>query len=73
MYLHLSDPTRLLELLSYLHERPDCIAQVTGAARIAVSLLGSRDVEENVRELEQRLAHWRSRNVGVLVEIADAS
>ena len=70
MHLRVSDPTRLPELLAHLRERPDCVAQATGAALIAVSLLGSRDVAENVRELEERLAGWQARNLDVLIEIA---
>jgi hypothetical protein len=70
MNLRVSDPTRIPELLAHLRERPDCVAQATGAAHIAVSLLGSRDADENVRELEDRLAHWRAQNHDVLVEIA---
>jgi hypothetical protein len=73
MHLRVSDPTRLPELLAHLRERPDCIVEATGAAHLAVSLLGSRDVDENVRELEERLASWRARNLDVLVEIAASS
>ena len=73
MRLHISDPDLLPELLAYLLERPDCIAVQAGGETIAVSLLGSRQVRENVLELEERLEPWRAENVGVLVELADAS
>jgi DNA-binding NtrC family response regulator len=72
MQLRVSDPHLLPELLSYLRERPDVVAQQTNG-HIAVSLLGSRDWNENVRELEERLEPWRARNVGILVEVKPAS
>jgi hypothetical protein len=68
-----SDPTLLPALLAYLRERPDCIARLNGGEDIAVSLLGSREWDEQVRELEERLEPWRARHGGVAVELADCS
>ena len=72
MRLRLSDPNLLPALLAYLRRRPDCIAVDAGDGLIAVSLLGSRHVDENVAELEERLGPWRALNDGVLVELAAA-
>ena len=68
-----SDPTLLPALLAFLRERPDCVARLNGDSDIAVSLLGSREWDEQVRELEERLEPWRAANGGVQVELADAS
>lgn len=73
MRLRVSDPALLPELLEFLLARPDCIAVPIDGGTIVVSLLGSRHVDENEIELEERLAPWRARNMGVLVELADAS
>jgi hypothetical protein len=70
MRISIGDPAHLPDLLSFLLERPDCIAVRAGAHQIAVSLLGSRRIEESAVELEERLAPWRLRNAGVLVELA---
>jgi hypothetical protein len=72
MRVRLSDPTRLPELLAFLCERPDVVARLNGGD-IAVSLLGSREWDEQVRELEERLEPWRARNHGVRLELAEAS
>jgi hypothetical protein len=73
MRVRLSDPDLLLALLSFLRERLDCVAVDAGDGMIAVSLLGSRHVAENVAELEERLVPWRALNAGVRVELAVAS
>jgi hypothetical protein len=70
MRIRIGDPAHLPDLLSHLLERPDCVAVREGARHIAVSLLGSRRIEESAAELEERLAPWRARNAGVLVELA---
>ena len=50
-----SDPTLLPALLAYLRERPDCVARLNGGEDIAVSLLGSRGWDEQVRELHHEV------------------
>ena len=65
MRISVSDPDRIPELLSFLRERPDVVAELVDGTQIAVSLLGSRAVDENVNELEQRLQPWRAANGGV--------
>jgi hypothetical protein len=71
MRIRVSDPERLPALLEFLRERPDCIAEAAGTTHIAVSLLGSRDVEANESELEERLARWRARNAGIEVALVE--
>jgi hypothetical protein len=68
-----TDPTLLPALLAFLRERPDCIARVNGSEDIAVSLLGSREWDEQVRELHERLEPWTALNGAVHVELADCS
>ena len=73
MRIRPSDPTLLPALLAYLRERPDCVARLNGGEDIAVSLLGSRGWDDQVRELQVRLEPWRLANGGVHVELADCS
>ena len=73
MQLRLSDPDLLPALLAFLRERLDCVAVDAGDGIVAVSLLGSRHVAENLAELEQRLVPWRALNAGVRAELAVAS
>jgi hypothetical protein len=72
MRISVSDPDRLPELLSFLRERPDVVAELADGTQIAVSLLGSRDVSANADELELRLEPWRAANGGVHVELHDS-
>jgi hypothetical protein len=72
MRIRVSDPDHVPALLAFLRQRPDCVAEQAGRSHIAVSLLGSRDVEQNVTELEERLEPWRAKNSGVLVELLEA-
>jgi hypothetical protein len=72
MRISVSDPDRLPELLAFLRERPDVVAELADGAQIAVSLLGSRDVDANEHELEQRLQPWRAANGGVHVVLLES-
>jgi hypothetical protein len=72
MRIRVSDPEHVPALLAFLRQRPDCVAEQAGRSHIAISLLGSRDVEENVTELEERLQPWRAANGDVLVELLEA-
>ena len=71
MYIHVTDPALLPELLSFLRQRPDCVAEIAGETQIAVGLLGSRDATEKARELAVRLEPWVARNGGARVELGD--
>ena len=71
MRISISDPDRLSDLLSFLRERPDVVAELAGGTQIAVSLLGSRAADASTDELEQRLQPWRAANAGVHVELLD--
>lgn len=72
MRIRVSDPQHVPALLAFLRQRPDCVAERAGHSHIAVSLLGSRDVEENVTELEERLEPWRAENGGIRIELLKA-
>jgi hypothetical protein len=72
MRISVSDPDRIPELLSFLRERPDVVAELAEGTQIAVSLLGSRALDENVNELEQRLQPWRAANSAVQVELLES-
>jgi hypothetical protein len=72
MRISVSDPDRIPELLSFLRDRPDVVAELAEGTQIAVSLLGSRALDENVNELEQRLQPWRAANSGVQVELLES-
>lgn len=72
MRIRVSDPEHVPALLAFLRQRPDCVAEQAGRAHIAVSLLGSRDVEENVTELEERLEPWRAENDAIRIELLKA-
>lgn len=73
MRIRVSDPEHVPALLAFLRERPDCIVQRAGKSQIDVSLLGSRDVEQNVVELEERLRPWLAAFGGVRVELLETS
>jgi hypothetical protein len=73
MRIRVSDPEHVPALLAYLQERPDCIVERAGRSQIDVSLLGSRDVEQNVVELEERLQPWLAAAGGVQVELLETS
>jgi hypothetical protein len=72
MRLRVSDPEHVPALLAFLQTRPDCIVKQAGKSQIDVSLLGSRDVESNVIELEERLEGWRATFADVRVELLEA-
>ena len=72
MRISVSDPDRIPELLSFLRERPDVVAEPVDGTQITVSLLGSRNVDANTSELEQRLLPWRTANIGVRVELLES-
>jgi hypothetical protein len=71
MRISVSDPDRIPELLSFLGKRPDVVAERVDGTQIAVSLLGSRTVDANANELEQRLQPWRAANSDVRVELLE--
>jgi hypothetical protein len=72
MRIRVSDPEHVPALLAFLQRRPDCIVKRAGKSQIDVSLLGSRDVDANVVELEERLQPWRATNAHVRVELLEA-
>ena len=71
MRISVSDPDRIPELLSFLRTRPDVVAERVDGAQVAVSLLGSRTVDANANELEQRLQGWRAANSDVRDELLE--
>jgi hypothetical protein len=66
-----SDPTFLPELLEELTARPDCLAEVVGPNRVAVSVLGSYNTEALALEVELRIraGHRAQRSRGLDVGI----
>ena len=68
-----SDPTFLPELLEELTARPDCLAEVVGPNRVAVSVLGSYNTEALELEVELRIRAWqsalRARGLDVAVDV----
>jgi hypothetical protein len=68
-----SDPTFLPELLEDLTARPDCLAEVVGPNRVAVSVLGSYNTEALELEVELRIRAWqsaqRSRGLDVGIDV----
>ena len=68
-----SDPAVLPELLEELTARPDCLAEVVGPNRVAVSVLGSYNTEALELEVELRIRAWqsaqRSRGLDVGIDV----
>src|SRR5579884_3835368 len=52
------DPERLPDLMAALLTRIDAVATQTAPNELEVSLLGSRNAEADVAELEQRIRRW---------------
>jgi hypothetical protein len=65
MRLHLDDPCAAGDLVSFLNERPDCVAAETGRGVVEVNLLGSQRLPFMRLELDLRLGAWRAANPGI--------
>jgi hypothetical protein len=61
--VRVDDPDRLPDLMAELSARVDAVVEQTGRDELEVSLLGSRNVEADVKELESRLRGWDARVV----------
>jgi hypothetical protein len=71
MRLRLTDPALVPELLDFLEETPDVVADVVGDDEVEVSLVGSYAVDAMRMELYLRIRAWEAaRNAGApLVEV----
>jgi hypothetical protein len=58
--VYISDPSTIPDLLDWLSQRPDVIAERVGKHEVEVSLLGSRQAPWNAMELELRLRAWEA-------------
>lgn len=73
MRIHVSHPGLVLDLLRFLRQSVDTVAQVAGTDRLDVSILGSRHAEAEELELDRRLAGWRAAHPLVGVSVVQAS
>lgn len=71
MRLHIDDPSAAGDLVTFLCERPDCIAAETGRGVVEVNLLGSQRQPFMRLELDVRLRSWRAAHPHVVIELAD--
>ncbi len=69
MIVHLSNPDAVPDLLEWLAQHPDVIAERAGATEVAVSLLGSRRAPWNELELTLRVRAWQAGRANVAFEI----
>jgi hypothetical protein len=58
--VYISDPSTIPDLLDWLAQRPDVIAERVSEHEVEVSLLGSRQAPWNAMELELRLRAWEA-------------
>jgi hypothetical protein len=71
MRVHITDPELLPELIRFVGESTDCIAERAGYSEAEVSILGSRRLDENRRELARRLQAWNRAHPAAQAELAD--
>jgi hypothetical protein len=64
-----SDPTVLSDLLEGLAARHDCLAEVIGPNRLAVSVLGSYNTDALELEVKLRIRAWQAAQSARGVEV----
>jgi hypothetical protein len=72
MRLRIDDTAAAPDLVAFLLESVDCVAERVAPNEVEVSILGSRRAPYNQLELETRLAAWRAAHPDVAVAFKPA-